>query len=152
MRSALGGGEALPAGSTAERMHQGRGRFRSGKKLWSRRARGARIGSIRSTVAETARRYMVDARSYDYAFRARSCWARCARRWRRSLRWQAHIVNAFDVKEPKTKQFRTRSSVEGGVDVLIVEARMRESQSGTERAQYQGLNSFRAMKCILIIC
>ena len=50
------------------------------------------------------------------------------------------VVNAFDMKEPKTKEFRkSLDSLKVDKTVLIVEAaEARESQPGIERAQHRG--------------
>ena len=59
----------------------------SGKKLWKQKGTGrARVGSIRSPLwRHGGTVHGPQPRSYDYTFRARSCWVHCARRWRRSL-------------------------------------------------------------------
>jgi len=64
------------------------------------------------------------------------------------------IVNAFDVKEPKTKQFRTAlEALKVESTVLIVEAPNAANRNLELSARnIKGWNSFRAMKCILIIC
>ena len=84
----MGGGEALPCraapghGATKNRkLVSG-----SGKKLWKQKGTGrARVGSVRSPLwRHGGTVHGPQPRSYDYAFRARSFWARCARRWQRS--------------------------------------------------------------------
>src|SRR6202051_959155 len=82
---------------------------RSGKKLWKQKGTGrARIGSVRSPLWRHG--YTVHGpqpRSYEYPFpRKKLLGALRSALASQVAGGQLSIVNAFDVKEPKTKEFR----------------------------------------------
>src|SRR6266568_3244653 len=85
----------------------------SGKKLWKQKGTGrARIGSIRSPLwRHGATVHGPVPRSYDYTFPRKKL-----------ADGKLIVVNAFDVKEPKTKGFRkSLDSLKVDKTVLIVE-------------------------------
>src|SRR5437879_12000403 len=92
--------------------HKTKGRWEvsgSGKKLWKQKGTGrARIGSIRSPLWRHG--YTVHGpvpRSYDYAFSAKKLVG--ALRSALAARFAGGklvVVNAFDLKEPKTREFQ----------------------------------------------
>ena len=62
--------------------------------------------------------------------RARSCWARCVRRWREVGRRQADGGEAFEVKEPKTKSSARRwTALKVDGTALLVEAPKHENHN-----------------------
>src|ERR1700677_2105650 len=90
----------------------------SGKKLWKQKGTGrARIGSIRSPLwRHGGTTHGPVPRSYDYAFpRKKLLGALRSALASKFADGKLTIVNAFDVKEPKTKGFR------GVLDALKVE-------------------------------
>jgi large subunit ribosomal protein L4 len=81
----------------------------SGKKLWKQKGTGrARIGSIRSPLwRHGATVHGPTPRSYDYAFpRKKSLGALRSALAAKFADGKLTIVNAFELKEPKTKEFR----------------------------------------------
>ena len=114
----------------------------SGKKLWKQKGTGrARIGSIRSPLwRHGGTVHGPVPRSYDYAFpRKKLLGALRSALASKFADGKLTIVNAFDVKEPKTKEFRA------ALEALKVEktvsdrrcAELWKPQSGIERAQYR---------------
>jgi large subunit ribosomal protein L4 len=98
----------------------------SGKKLWKQKGTGrARIGSIRSPLwRHGATVHGPTPRSYEYAFpRKKLLGALRSALAAKFADGKLIIVNAFDVKEPKTKEFRTAlDALKVDKTVLIVEA------------------------------
>jgi large subunit ribosomal protein L4 len=81
----------------------------SGKKLWKQKGTGrARVGSIRSPLwRHGGTVHGPQPRSYDYAFpRKKLLGALRSALASKFADGKLIVVNAFDVKEPKTKQFR----------------------------------------------
>ena len=81
----------------------------SGKKLWKQKGTGrARVGSIRSPLwRHGGTVHGPQPRSYDYAFpRKKLLGALRSALAAKFNDGKLVVVNAFDVKEPKTKQFR----------------------------------------------
>ena len=81
----------------------------SGKKLWKQKGTGrARVGSIRSPLwRHGGTVHGPQPRSYDYAFpRKKLLGALRSALAAKFADGKLIVVNAFDVKEPKTKQFR----------------------------------------------
>src|SRR5262244_3125784 len=81
----------------------------SGKKLWKQKGTGrARVGSIRSPLwRHGGTVHGPQPRSYDYAFpRKKLLGALRSALAAKFNDGKLIVVNAFDVKEPKTKQFR----------------------------------------------
>src|SRR5271156_7060985 len=98
----------------------------SGKKLWKQKGTGrARIGSIRSPLwRHGGTVHGPVPRSYDYAFpRKKLLGALRSALASKFADGKLTIVNAFDVKEPKTKEFRAAlEALKVESTVLIVEA------------------------------
>jgi large subunit ribosomal protein L4 len=116
--------------------HKTKGRWEvsgSGKKLWKQKGTGrARIGSIRSPLWRHG--YTVHGpqpRSYDYAFpRKKLLGALRSALAAKLADGKLIIVNAFDVKEPKTKEFRKAlDALKVDKTVLIVEAAKHENRN-----------------------
>ena len=105
----------------------------SGKKLWKQKGTGrARIGSIRSPLWRHG--YTVHGpqpRSYDYTFpRKKLLGALRSSLAAKFADGKLIVVNAFDVKEPKTKEFRkVLDALKVGSTVLIVEAAQHENRN-----------------------
>ena len=108
--------------------HKTKGRWEvsgSGKKLWKQKGTGrARIGSIRSPLWRHG--YTVHGpqpRSYDYAFpRKKLLGALRSALAAKLAEGKLIVVNAFDVKEPKTKEFRKAlNALKVDKTVLLVE-------------------------------
>ena len=108
--------------------HKTKGRWEvsgSGKKLWKQKGTGrARIGSIRSPLWRHG--YTVHGpqpRSYDYTFPQKKLMGALRSALAAKLAdGKLIVVNAFDVKEPKTKGFRkSLDSLKVDKTVLIVE-------------------------------
>src|SRR6202046_2634081 len=105
----------------------------SGKKLWKQKGTGrARIGSVRSPLWRHG--YTVHGpqpRSYDYAFpRKKLLGALRSALAAKLADGKLIIVNAFDVKEPKTKEFRQAlDALKVDKTVLIVEAAAHENKN-----------------------
>ncbi|HEX3352426.1 MAG TPA: 50S ribosomal protein L4 [Terriglobales bacterium] len=90
----------------------------AGKKLWKQKGTGrARVGSIRSPLwRHGGTVHGPQPRSYDYAFpRKKLLGALRSALASKFADGKLIVVNAFDVKEPKTKQFRA------ALDALQVE-------------------------------
>jgi large subunit ribosomal protein L4 len=98
----------------------------SGKKLWKQKGTGrARIGSIRSPLwRHGATVHGPQPRSYDYAFpRKKLLGALRSALAAKFADGKLTIVNAFDLKDAKTKQFRAAlDALKVEKTVLIVEA------------------------------
>jgi large subunit ribosomal protein L4 len=98
----------------------------SGKKLWKQKGTGrARIGSIRSPLwRHGATVHGPTPRSYDYAFpRKKLLGALRSALAAKFADGKLTIVNAFDLKDAKTKQFRAAlDALKVEKTVLIVEA------------------------------
>src|ERR1035438_3134666 len=108
--------------------HKTKGRWEvsgSGKKLWKQKGTGrARIGSIRSPLWRHG--YTVHGpqpRSYDYAFPKKKLMGALRSALAAKLAdGKLIVVNSFDVKEPKTKEFRKALNLlQVDKTVLIVE-------------------------------
>jgi large subunit ribosomal protein L4 len=98
----------------------------SGKKLWKQKGTGrARIGSIRSPLwRHGATVHGPTPRSYDYPFpRKKSLGALRSALAAKFADGKLTIVNSFELKEPKTKEFRAAlEALKVEKTVLIVEA------------------------------
>jgi large subunit ribosomal protein L4 len=98
----------------------------SGKKLWKQKGTGrARIGSIRSPLwRHGGTVHGPVPRSYDYAFpRKKLLGALRSALAAKFADGKLIVVNAFDMKEAKTKEFRAAlDALKVGKTVLIVEA------------------------------
>jgi len=105
----------------------------SGKKLWKQKGTGrARIGSIRSPLwRHGATVHGPVPRSYDYTFpRKKLLGALRSALAAKFADGKLIIVNAFDLKEPKTKDFRKAlDSLKVGSTVLIVEEPKHENRN-----------------------
>jgi large subunit ribosomal protein L4 len=116
--------------------HKTKGRWEvsgSGKKLWKQKGTGrARIGSIRSPLWRHG--YTVHGpqpRSYDYAFpRKKLLGALRSALAAKLADGKVIVVNAFDLKEPKTKEFRKAlDALKVDATVLIVEVAKHENRN-----------------------
>ena len=98
----------------------------SGKKLWKQKGTGrARIGSIRSPLwRHGGTVHGPVPRSYDYAFpRKKLLGALRSALAAKFADGKLIVVNAFDMKEAKTKEFRAAlDALKVGKTVLVVEA------------------------------
>jgi large subunit ribosomal protein L4 len=105
----------------------------SGKKLWKQKGTGrARIGSIRSPLwRHGATVHGPVPRSYDYTFpRKKLLGALRSALASKFADGKLIVVNAFDVKEPKTKEFRKAlDSLKVNSTVLVVEAPKHENRN-----------------------
>jgi len=105
----------------------------SGKKLWKQKGTGrARIGSIRSPLwRHGGTVHGPVPRSYDYAFpRKKLLGALRSALAAKFADGKLIVVNAFDVKEPKTKEFRKAlDALKVDSTVLIVEAAKHENRN-----------------------
>src|SRR6201982_2907633 len=105
----------------------------SGKKLWKQKGTGrARIGSIRSPLwRHGGTVHGPQPRSYDYTFpRKKLLGALRSALASKFADGKLVIVNAFDVKEPKTKEFRKAlDSLKVDSTVLVVEAPQHENRN-----------------------
>jgi large subunit ribosomal protein L4 len=105
----------------------------SGKKLWKQKGTGrARIGSIRSPLwRHGGTVHGPQPRSYDYTFPRKKLLG--ALRSALAAKFAAGkliVVNAFDVKEAKTKEFRkVLDSLKVDSSVLVVEAPKHENRN-----------------------
>src|SRR2546421_12415840 len=116
--------------------HKTKGRWEvsgSGKKLWKQKGTGrARIGSIRSPLWRHG--YTVHGpqpRSYDYSFpRKKLLGALRSALAAKLADGKLIVVNAFDVKEPKTKEFRKAlDALKVDSSVLVVETPKHENRN-----------------------
>jgi large subunit ribosomal protein L4 len=105
----------------------------SGKKLWKQKGTGrARIGSIRSPLwRHGGTVHGPQPRSYDYTFpRKKLLGALRSALAAKLADGKIIVVNAFDVKEPKTKEFRKAlDALKVDSSVLIVEAARHENRN-----------------------
>jgi large subunit ribosomal protein L4 len=105
----------------------------SGKKLWKQKGTGrARIGSIRSPLwRHGGTVHGPQPRSYDYAFpRKKLLGALRSALAAKFADGKLIVVNAFDVKEAKTKEFRKAlNSLKVDATVLIVEEAKHENKN-----------------------
>src|ERR1700741_4782480 len=105
----------------------------SGKKLWKQKGTGrARIGSIRSPLwRHGGTVHGPQPRSYDYTFpRKKLLGALRSALASKFADGKLIVVNAFDVKDPKTKEFRKAlNSLKVDSTVLIVEAPKHENRN-----------------------
>ena len=105
----------------------------SGKKLWKQKGTGrARIGSIRSPLwRHGATVHGPQPRSYDYTFPHKKLMGALRSALASKLAdGKLIVVNAFDVKEPKTKEFRkSLDSLKVDKTVLIVEEAKHENHN-----------------------
>jgi large subunit ribosomal protein L4 len=105
----------------------------SGKKLWKQKGTGrARIGSIRSPLwRHGATVHGPVPRSYDYTFpRKKLQGALRSALAAKFADGKLIVVNAFDVKEPKTKQFqKALHALHVHSTVLLVEAPKQENRN-----------------------
>lgn len=99
----------------------------SGKKLWKQKGTGrARVGSIRSPLwRHGGTVHGPQPRSYDYAFpRKKLLGALRSALAAKFNDGKLIVVNAFDIKEPKTKQFREAlDALKVDSTVLLVEGK-----------------------------
>ena len=132
--------------------HKTKGRWEvsgSGKKLWKQKGTGrARIGSIRSPLWRHG--YTVHGpqpRSYDYAFPRKKLMGALRSALAAKLAdGKLIVVNSFDVKEPKTKEFRKALNLlQVDKTVLIVEEAKHENHNLALSARnIQGLELVRS--------
>jgi len=105
----------------------------SGKKLWKQKGTGrARIGSIRSPLwRHGGTVHGPQPRSYDYTFpRKKLLGALRSALAAKLADGKIIVVNAFDVKEPKTKEFRKAlDALKVDSTVLIVETPKKENRN-----------------------
>ena len=105
----------------------------SGKKLWKQKGTGrARVGSIRSPLwRHGGTVHGPQPRSYDYAFpRKKLLGALRSALAAKFNDGKLIVVNAFDVKEPKTKQFRAAlDALKVDSTALLVEAGKAENRN-----------------------
>ncbi len=116
--------------------HKTKGRWEvsgSGKKLWKQKGTGrARIGSIRSPLWRHG--YTVHGpqpRSYDYSFPKKKLMGALRSALAAKLAdGKLIVVNTFDMKEPKTKEFRkSLDSLKVDKTVLIIEEAKHENHN-----------------------
>ena len=105
----------------------------SGKKLWKQKGTGrARVGSIRSPLwRHGGTVHGPQPRSYDYAFpRKKLLGALRSALAAKFADGKLSVVNAFDVKEPKTKLFREAlDKLKVDSTVLVVETPKHENRN-----------------------
>src|SRR6202171_3144606 len=105
----------------------------SGRKLWKQKGTGrARIGSIRSPLwRHGGTVHGPQPRSYDYSFpRKKLLGALRSAMAAKFADGKLIIVNAFDLKEPKTKEFRAAlNALKVDSTVLVVEAANYENRN-----------------------
>lgn len=105
----------------------------SGKKLWKQKGTGrARVGSIRSPLwRHGGTVHGPQPRSYDYAFpRKKLLGALRSALAAKFNDGKLIVVNAFDVKEPKTKQFRAAlEALKVDSTALLVDAAKAENRN-----------------------
>src|SRR5271168_815146 len=121
----------------------------SGKKLWKQKGTGrARIGSVRSPLWRHG--YTVHGpqpRSYDYAFpRKKLLGALRSALASKLADGKLTVVDTFDVKEPKTKEFRKAlDALKVDATVLIVEEAKHENKNlGLSARNIHGLELLRS--------
>ena len=115
----------------------------AGKKLWKQKGTGrARVGSIRSPLwRHGGTVHGPQPRSYDYVFpRKKLLGALRSALAAKFADGKLTVVNAFDVKEPKSKLFRQAlNTLQVDKTALLVEvAQALQPQSGIEFAQSRG--------------
>lgn len=112
----------------------------SGKKLWKQKGTGrARVGSIRSPLwRHGGTVHGPQPRSYDYTFpRKKLLGALRSALAAKLADGKLMVVNAFDVKEPKTKQFRQAlDKLKVDSTVLLVE----EAKTGNRNLELSSRN------------
>src|SRR6202047_2680973 len=105
----------------------------SGKKLWKQKGTGrARVGSIRSPLwRHGGTVHGPVPRSYDYTFpRKKVLGALRSELAAKLADGKLIVVNAFDVKEPKTKEFRASlNALKVDSTVLVVQAANQENRN-----------------------
>src|SRR5437588_9207590 len=105
----------------------------SGKKLWKQKGTGrARVGSIRSPLwRHGGTVHGPQPRSYDYTFpRKKLLGALRSALEAKFADGKLIVVNAFNVKEPKTKEFRAAlDALKVDSTVLVVEAAKQENRN-----------------------
>lgn len=105
----------------------------SGKKLWKQKGTGrARVGSIRSPLwRHGGTVHGPQPRSYDYTFPRKKLLGALRSALAAKLNdGKLIVVNAFDVKEPKTKQFREAlDALKVDSTALLVEAGNSENRN-----------------------
>ena len=105
----------------------------SGKKLWKQKGTGrARIGSIRSPLwRHGGTVHGPVPRSYDYAFpRKKLLGALRSALAAKFADGKLIVVNAFDLKEPKTKEFqKALDALKVNSSVLVVEAAKKDNRN-----------------------
>src|ERR1700736_475262 len=121
----------------------------SGKKLWKTKGTGrTRMGSIRSPLWRHGRTvHGPQPRSYDYTFPRKKLMGALRSALASKLAdGKLIVVNAFDVKEPKTKEFRKAlTSLKVDATVLIVEEAKHENRNlGLSARNIQGLELIRS--------
>ena len=131
--------------------HKTKGRWEvsgSGKKLWKQKGTGrARIGSIRSPLWRHG--YTVHGpqpRSYDYTFPRKKLMGALRSALAAKLAdGKLIVVNTFEMKEPKTKEFRKAlNSLKVDKTVLLVEEPQQENRNlGLSARNLQGLELLR---------
>jgi large subunit ribosomal protein L4 len=121
----------------------------SGKKLWKQKGTGrARIGSIRSPLwRHGATVHGPQPRSYDYVFPRKKLMGALRSALAAKLAdGKLIVVNSFEIKEPKTKDFRkSLTSLQVDKTVLIVEEPQHESRNlGLSARNIPGLELLRS--------
>jgi len=121
----------------------------SGKKLWKQKGTGrARVGSIRSSLwRHGGTVHGPQPRSYDYAFpKKKLLGALRSALASKFADGKLIVVNAFDVKEPKTKDFRkSLNSLKVDATVLVVEEAKHENKNlGLSARNIAGLELLRS--------
>ena len=105
----------------------------SGKKLWRQKGTGrARVGSVRSPIwRHGGTVHGPKPRSYDYTFpRKKLLGALRSALAAKLADGKIIVVNAFDVKEPKTKEFRKAlDALKVNSTVLVVETPKHENRN-----------------------
>ena len=120
----------------------------SGKKLWKQKGTGrARIGSIRSPLwRHGATVHGPQPRSYDYTFPRKKLMGALRSALAAKLAdGKLIVVNTFEMKEPKTKEFRkSLNSLKVDKTVLLVEEPQQENRNlGLSARNIQGLELLR---------
>src|SRR6202050_5223347 len=120
----------------------------SGKKLWKQKGTGrARIGSIRSPLwRHGGTGHGPQPRSYDYTFPRKKLMGALRSALAAKLAdGKLIVVNTFEMKEPKTKEFRkSLNSLKVDKTVLLVEEPQQENRNlGLSARNIQGLELLR---------